>query len=39
VVAADNPGCILHLRGGLHAQHKPTRVLHLAELLAQGLER
>ncbi|MBI2886587.1 MAG: LUD domain-containing protein [Chloroflexi bacterium] len=47
-VVADNPGCILHLRGGLDAQLRVlreageavpdrVRVLHLAELLAEGL--
>lgn len=30
----DNPGCILHLRGGIDAQKLPVRVLHIAELLA-----
>ena len=38
-VVTDNPGCILHLRGGLDAQRSQTRVLHLAELLAESLRR
>ncbi len=36
-VVTDNPGCILHLRGGIDAQKLPLRVLHLAELLAAHL--
>jgi Fe-S oxidoreductase len=36
-VVTDNPGCILHLRGGIDAQQLPVRVLHLAELLAAHL--
>jgi L-lactate dehydrogenase complex protein LldF len=39
VVVADNPGCIMHLRGALHAQGSQTRVQHLAEFLADGLPR
>jgi L-lactate dehydrogenase complex protein LldF len=34
IVVTDNPGCILHLRGGLHASGRGVRVLHLAEYLA-----
>ena len=37
VVVTDNPGCIMQLRGGLHAGGAPTRVLHLAELMAERL--
>ncbi len=33
----DNPGCILHMRGGIDAQGRPLRVLHLAELMAAHL--
>ena len=41
-VVADNPGCIMHLRGGINAhvderKGEPLQVLHLAELLAQRL--
>ena len=36
-VITDNPGCIFHLRGGLHAAGRETRVLHLAEYLAEAL--
>jgi Fe-S oxidoreductase len=39
VVISDNPGCIMQLRGGLIAQGSPTRVLHLAELMAERLPR
>ncbi|HUG84412.1 MAG TPA: LUD domain-containing protein [Euzebya sp.] len=34
VLITDNPGCILHLRGGIHASGRSVRVLHLAEYLA-----
>ncbi len=37
IVVADNPGCILHLRGVLHARKSRVRVQHLAEFLAEGL--
>jgi L-lactate dehydrogenase complex protein LldF len=37
VLITDNPGCILHLRGGMHASDRPVRVLHLAEYLAGRL--
>ncbi|HMA34310.1 MAG TPA: LUD domain-containing protein [Chloroflexia bacterium] len=36
-LVTDNPGCILHLRGGIDAQRLPVRVLHLAELMAAQL--
>src|SRR5205823_3967774 len=36
-LVTDNPGCILHLRGGIDARNLPLRVLHLAELLAAHL--
>lgn len=36
-VVTDNPGCILHLRGGLRG--KSVRVLHLAEILAEALQQ
>ena len=36
-VVTDNPGCIMHMRGGMHAAGRDTRVLHLAELLAERL--
>lgn len=37
IVISDNPGCIMQLRGGLIAKGSPTRVLHLAELVAERL--
>jgi Fe-S oxidoreductase len=37
ILITDNPGCILHLRGGVHASDRPVRVLHLAEYLAGRL--
>ncbi len=38
LLVADNPGCLMHLRGGVDAQGRPLRVLHLAQLLAEHLE-
>src|SRR5207248_11438235 len=38
-LVTDNPGCIMHLRGGIDAQKLPIRVLHIAELLAAHLKR
>ena len=37
LVITDNPGCIMQLRGALHARGSATRVQHLAEYLADGL--
>ena len=37
VVITDNPGCLTHLRGGLDARRKPTKVRHLAEVLWESL--
>jgi L-lactate dehydrogenase complex protein LldF len=37
IVVTDNPGCILHLRGGADASGRPIRILHLAEFLASRL--
>ena len=36
-VVTDNPGCILHMRGGLDAKKLPLQVLHIAELMAAHL--
>lgn len=36
-VIADNPGCIMHLRGVLQASGKPVRVLHIAEAMVEAL--
>ena len=38
VLVADNPGCLMHLRGGVDAGGPPLRVLHLAQLIAERLE-
>ena len=37
VLATDNPGCVLHLRGAAHAAGAPFAVRHVAELLADRL--
>ncbi|HLX58072.1 MAG TPA: LUD domain-containing protein [Ktedonobacteraceae bacterium] len=38
IIVADNPGCLMHLRGGVDAQGKKLRVLHLAQLVAERLQ-
>ena len=37
LITTDNPGCLTHLRGGLDARGKRTRVAHLAEVLWESL--
>lgn len=37
VLLTDNPGCLLHLRGGVDAARMPVDVLHVAEFLAARL--
>jgi Fe-S oxidoreductase len=37
ILVADNPGCLMHLRGGVDASGRKMRVLHLAELMAEKL--
>jgi L-lactate dehydrogenase complex protein LldF len=37
VLVADNPGCLMHLRGGVDASGRKMRVLHLAELMAERI--
>ena len=37
VVITDNPGCLTHLKGGLDARSKTTKVRHLAEILWESL--
>jgi L-lactate dehydrogenase complex protein LldF len=37
VLVADNPGCLMHLRGGVDASGRKMRVLHLAELIAERM--
>jgi len=38
VLVTDNPGCLMHLRGGVDASGRKMRVLHLAQLIAEQLE-
>ena len=38
VIVTDNPGCLMHLRGGVDASRRQVRVLHLAQLIAEQLE-
>ena len=38
ILVADNPGCLMHLRGGVDASRRNVRVLHLAQLIAEHLE-
>lgn len=37
VLVTDNPGCLMHLRGGVDASGRRLRVLHLAQLIAEQL--
>jgi len=37
VLVTDNPGCIMHLRGGTDAMKLDVRVMHIAELMAACL--
>jgi iron-sulfur cluster protein len=39
ILCTDNPGCVLHLRGAAHAAALPIEVKHVAEVLAQALNR
>ena len=36
-IVTDNPGCIAHMRGAIHASGRSTRVVHMAELIAERL--
>ncbi len=38
ILVADNPGCLMHLRGGVDASRRRIRVVHLAQLIAEQLE-
>lgn len=38
-VVTDNPGCILHLRGAADGSGRALRVLHVAELVDERLQR
>lgn len=37
LIVADNPGCLMQIRGGLHARGNPQRAVHIAELAAERL--
>lgn len=37
ILVTDNPGCIMHLRGGMDASGRTVRVMHLVELLDERL--
>src|SRR5258706_8312557 len=37
VLVSDNPGCLMHLSGGVDASGRKMRVLHLAQLMAERL--
>jgi L-lactate dehydrogenase complex protein LldF len=37
VIVADNPGCLMQIRGALHARHSPMRALHLMELIDERM--
>jgi L-lactate dehydrogenase complex protein LldE len=37
ITVVCDTGCLMHIQGGLHRQGKPQRVVHIAEILAQGL--
>ena len=39
LIVADNPGCLMQIRGGLNARGSDVRALHVAELLAERLPR
>ena len=37
LLVTDNPGCIMHLRGGINASGRRVRVRHTAEIVAERL--
>jgi L-lactate dehydrogenase complex protein LldF len=39
VLVTDNPGCVMHMRGGADAQGRPFKVKHITELVAEQLRR
>jgi Fe-S oxidoreductase len=39
ILVTDNPGCMMHMRGGVDASHRKVRVMHFAEYLAGRLPR
>jgi Fe-S oxidoreductase len=38
VIVADNPGCLMQIKGGLHAQGSDVKAMHLMELIAGRLD-
>jgi L-lactate dehydrogenase complex protein LldF len=38
ILVSDNPGCLMHLRGGVDVRGRRMRVLHLAQLIEECLE-
>jgi Fe-S oxidoreductase len=38
ILVSDNPGCLMHLRGGVDVSGRRIRVMHLAQLLAEYLQ-
>jgi L-lactate dehydrogenase complex protein LldF len=38
ILVSDNPGCLMHLRGGVDVRGRKMRVLHLAQLIEECLE-
>lgn len=39
ILVTDNPGCVMHMRGGVDAQGRSFKVLHVTELVAEQLRR
>jgi Fe-S oxidoreductase len=39
VLATDNPGCLLHLRGAADVAHDRFVVRHVAEVMVEGVGR
>lgn len=37
VLVSDNPGCLMHLSGGVDASGRKIRVMHIAQLIAERL--
>ncbi len=38
ILVSDNPGCLMQIKGGLHARGSNTRAIHLMELIAECLD-
>ena len=38
-LVSDNPGCVMHMRGGVDASGRTLRVVHVAEFLAEQLHQ